>query len=235
MSKILLLETATETCSAAIADNGHIVICRESAEGYNHSEKLTVFIGEMFRESGLTPGQLDAVCVSRGPGSYTGLRIGVSAAKGFCYAVDIPLIAVSTLHASAFHLAANPDEFNAGMTPDTLLCPMLDARRMEVYTALYDSKGNPIHEVSATIIDSQSFAEELENHTIYFFGNGAEKCKSVIQHPNARFIPGFQASARFMSVLAVSSFEQHKFEDVAYFEPYYLKDFIATIPRNKII
>lgn len=235
MAKILLLETATETCSAAIADNGDIVICRESSDGYNHSEKLTVFIEEMFSESGLVPGQMDAICISRGPGSYTGLRIGVSAAKGFCYALDRPLIAVGTLHASAHHLSLNPEEYDAGITPDTLLCPMLDARRMEVYTALYDSKGNPIREISAKIIDNHSFTEELETHIIWFFGNGAEKCKTAIQHPNARFIPGFQASARFMSPLAESSFEQKKFEDVAYFEPFYLKDFIATIPRNKII
>jgi len=130
MAKILLLETATETCSTAIADNGHIIIYRESTEGYNHSEKLTVFIEEMFAESGLMPGQMDAICTSRGPGSYTGLRIGVSAAKGFCYALDRPLIAVSTLHASAHHLAGNPDAFNVGITPGNLLCPMLDARRM---------------------------------------------------------------------------------------------------------
>lgn len=235
MAKILLLETATETCSAAIADNGQIVICRESTEGYNHSEKLTLFIEEMFAESGLTPGQMDAVCTSRGPGSYTGLRIGVSAAKGFCYALDVPLIAVSTLHASARHLAVSPEEYGAAITPASLLCPMLDARRMEVYTALHDYMGNPVSEISAKIIDNQSFAEELQNHIVWFFGNGAEKCKSVIGHPNARFISGFHASARFMSSLAESSYEQKKFEDVAYFEPFYLKDFIATIPGNKII
>lgn len=235
MAKILLLETATETCSAAIADNGQIVLCRESTEGYNHSEKLTVFIEEIFAECGMSPGQLDAVCTSRGPGSYTGLRIGVSAAKGFCYALDLPLIAVSTLHALAHHLATAPDEFGATITPGTLLCPMLDARRMEVYTALYDSKGNPISEISAKIIDHQSFAEELQNHIIYFSGNGAEKCKTMIHHSNARFISEFHASARFMSPLAEKSFEHKAFEDVAYFEPFYLKDFVATIPGNKII
>lgn len=234
MANILLLETATEVCSAAMAANGKLIASRETAEGFRHSEKLTVFIREILEDQALGNQLPDAVCVSRGPGSYTGLRIGVSAAKGICYALDIPLIAISTLDSLAF-MASHPDGYPSyPLNENTLFLPMLDARRMEVYTARYDHQGLPLSGISAEIIKTDSFSDLLENHPVVFLGNGADKCSSLIRHPNAHFIKGVQASARFMSVLAEEQFKQNRFEDVAYFEPFYLKDFVATIPRNKL-
>lgn len=234
MATILLIETATEVCSTAISRNGQIIASRESQEGFNHSEKLTVFIEELLAEDGVYPQMPEAVCVGKGPGSYTGLRIGVSAAKGICYALDIPLIAISTLDAMAFQVAHNHAKINSKLSDNMLLCPMLDAKRMEVYYAMYDKNGKPATEISARIIDENSFAEQLKNHTIFFFGNGALKCKSAISHPNAQFIEEVNASARFMPILAENYFIQKQFVNVAYFEPFYLKDFVATIPKNKV-
>lgn len=234
MATILLLETATEVCSAAISLNGQIIAFRETLEGFNHSEKLTVFIEELLAEDGIFPQMPEAVCVSMGPGSYTGLRIGVSAAKGICYALDIPLMAISTLDAMAFQVAQNPAEYNLTLSDDTLLCPMLDARRMEVYYAMYNKNGKQTTAISARIIDENSFLEELNNHTILFFGNGASKCKSALTHFNTQFIEEVNASARFMPILAENYFNQKMFVNVAYFEPFYLKDFVATIPKNKV-
>ena len=233
MAIILSIETATEVCSAAVIRDGLLIAMAEDANRFNHSEKLTLSIEGLFRESGISPAQLDAVCVSKGPGSYTGLRIGISTAKGICYALNISLIAVSTLDALACFVAHNCKE--TAVTPETLLCPMLDARRMEVYTAMFDYQGVPVYNTCAKIIDSESFRSELENHPVIFFGNGVEKCKSVINHPNACFIDNLQASAQFMSHLAEERFNKKQFEDVAYFEPFYLKDFIATTPKNKIL
>ncbi|MFZ5431087.1 MAG: tRNA (adenosine(37)-N6)-threonylcarbamoyltransferase complex dimerization subunit type 1 TsaB [Bacteroidota bacterium] len=233
MALILLLETATEVCSAAVAQDGKVIAARESTNGFNHSEKLTVFISELMDDPALKNARLDAVCASSGPGSYTGLRIGISAAKGICYASDIPLIAVSTLDAMA-HYAANREAFPLPEGRKILFCPMLDARRMEVYTALYDHTGKRLTEVSARIIDANSFSEEFQDHSILFMGNGAEKCREVITRPYALYDREILASARFMSVLAEERFQAGKFENVAYFEPFYLKDFVATIPRNKL-
>ena len=168
MATILLLETATEVCSAAISRNCQVIALRESQEGFNHSEKLTVFIEELLAEDGIYPQLPDAVCVSKGPGSYTGLRIGVSAAKGICYALEIPLIAISTLDTMAFQIALNPVEYNSKLSIGTLLCPMLDAKRMEVYYAMYDHNGKQLTNISAKIIDENSFTEELNRNTIFF-------------------------------------------------------------------
>jgi tRNA threonylcarbamoyladenosine biosynthesis protein TsaB len=234
MATILLIETATEVCSTAISRNGHIIAVKEIHEGFNHSEMLTVYIEELLDENGIYPQMPEAVCVSKGPGSYTGLRIGVSVAKGICYALDIPLIAISTLDAMAYYVAQNPLKYSIVVSADMLLCPMLDARRMEVYYAMYDQNGKQITDISARIIDENSFAEELKNNTIFFFGNGALKCKPALSHPNAQFIEEVNASARFMPTLAENYFIQKKFENVAYFEPFYLKDFVATIPKNKV-
>ena len=234
MANILLLETATEICSVAIAKGGKTVHARETADGYNHSEKLTVFIEEVMKASGIRMNELDAVCVCRGPGSYTGLRIGVSAAKGICYALSIPLLSAGTLEAMACHLAINATASGLDLQPDYLLCPMLDARRMEVYTAMFDHRGNKQSDVQARVIDENSYDAELKSHKLVFFGNGAPKCKAVIHHANALFPDGVNASAQFMSDLAERDYQNQKFEDVAYFEPYYLKDFVATIPRNKL-
>jgi tRNA threonylcarbamoyladenosine biosynthesis protein TsaB len=235
MAIILLLETATEICSAAIGIDGNVIAVRETSEGFRHSEKLSVFIEEILAGTDLRPDQLDAVCVSRGPGSYTGLRIGVSVAKGICYARKIPLIAISTLDTLAHHVAHNAEEYNEILTNDTLLAPMIDARRMEVYTAVYDAGGEKTTEITAKIIGPASFEEELRHHPLFIFGNGAGKCIDTLRHENIHFLPGVNASARFMSELAEKRFHSGIFEDAAYFEPFYLKDFIATIPKDKIL
>ncbi len=234
MARILLLETATEVCSAALSVDGEVVAFAEKTEGFRHSEMLTLLIEQLLKEQGWPAERLEAVCTSRGPGSYTGLRIGVSVAKGLCYALNIPLLAVSSLNAMAIHMA---DTMITDERPDNgpvLLCPMLDARRMEVYTAMFDQKGHPLSEITAQIIGEQSFADELSAGPVVFFGNGASKCREVIHHPNARFPEDIKASARFMSTLAEERFNKNMVEDVSYFEPFYLKDFVATIPKNKV-
>jgi tRNA threonylcarbamoyladenosine biosynthesis protein TsaB len=232
MATILLLETATEVCSVALAIDGKVAGFRENREGFSHAELVTVYAGQLLSDVGLEMTNLDAVCCSRGPGSYTGLRIGTSVAKGICYAMNIPLLAVGTLHAMAFQSAM--EEEKRALTPGLRFCPMLDARRMEVYTALFDGKGNPLGEISAMVINQDSFAAELNEGPLRFLGNGAHKCKSVLSHPNALFVDDFHASARFMSFLAEERFNKKHVEDVSYFEPFYLKDFMATVPKNKI-
>lgn len=229
-----MLETSTEVCSVALSENGKIVTFREETEGYRHSEKLTLFVGEALDEAGWTTSMLDAVCVSRGPGSYTGLRIGVSVAKGLCFGSGVPLISVSTLQAMADHVVQHFQDLSGEESRDALLCPMLDARRMEVYTALFNRNGSPLSEVKAVVVDENSYKDELKDRKVVFFGNGAFKCRSIIQHPNALFPGHIYASARFMSKLAHDYFDNRQFENVAYFEPFYLKDFVATVPKNKI-
>ncbi len=233
MAVILNIETATEVCAVNVARDGKVLFERESLEGLNHSELLTVFIEELFRESGFSARQLDAVAVSKGPGSYTGLRIGVSVAKGLCYSLDIPLLAVGTLDAMGRYTAENRHQYFPQSDDKTLFCPMIDARRMEVYTAMYDAAGNQLEPVSARIIDENAFSGQLAQHRVLFFGNGAEKCKTALAHPNALFAGPQKASARFMIKYAEDKFINNNREDVAYFEPFYLKDFIATIPRKK--
>jgi tRNA threonylcarbamoyladenosine biosynthesis protein TsaB len=237
MAAILNIETSTEVCSVLLAVDGKTVIEKESLEGLNHSRLLSVYIEEIFRASNISPESVNAVAVSKGPGSYTGLRIGVSLAKGLCYALDKPLISIGTLDALGIYTARNIDKYTkeAGNSNNILLCPMIDARRMEVYTALYGRKGETIENVSASIIDRNSFSSYLEDNKILFFGNGAAKSESVIVHPNALFCGPVKTSARFMIDLAEEKYENSDFENVAYFEPFYLKDFIATVPVNKII
>lgn len=196
---------------------------------YSHSEKLVVYIDEAIKQAGLKPSDLDAVCVSKGPGSYTGLRIGVSAAKGLCYGLEIPLLSVGSLE-SMTHRAKS--EFADQLIDVFFFCPMIDARRMEVYTQVFDGSLKPLQSVSAEIIDDKSLASELEKGQLAFFGDGAAKCKEVINHPNAIFLDGFNPSARGMIALAELKFAAKQFEDVAYFEPYYLKDFVAGKPKK---
>ena len=235
MAQILNIETSTEVCSVSIALNGQLLFKKESTDGLNHSKVLTVFIEQLLNENNLTAKSLDAVAVSKGPGSYTGLRIGVSVAKGLCYGLDIPLISVNSLEALGIFAAHNLDKYGLNKTEnDFLFCPLIDARRMEVYTALYNLNGEEIKPVSAEIIDDQFLAGLLENQKILFFGNGAEKCKSTITHKNALFLGPQTASAEYMQIIAEEKFRKNEFEDVAYFEPFYLKNFVATIPRNKI-
>lgn len=235
MAIILNIETSTEVCSVSLAQNGETLFLKESTEGLNHSELLTVFIEDLFHENNLKLEGIDAVAVSMGPGSYTGLRIGVSVAKGICYGLDKPLIGIGSIDAIGDYVARNISEFLDAASEELIVCPMIDARRMEVYTALYNSHGNSMQAVSAEIIDEESFAEVLAKQAVLFCGNGAEKCKSKLSHSNALFEGPVKTSARFMQNLAETKYKNKEFEDVAYFEPFYLKDFVATIPKNKVL
>ena len=220
---ILQIETATAACSVALAENGRVIACSEANQRNIHAEKITLFIDEALTITGKTYADIDAIAVSSGPGSYTGLRIGVSAAKGLCFALDKPLIAVETLESMANGFLAQNSVSN-----DTLLCPMIDARRMEVFTAVFDSAGNRVQPTSAEIINENSFASILAGNQIIFFGDGAEKCRKVLEsHPNAQITGDFVNSAKHLTVKAYEKYLAKEFEDVAYFEPYYLKDFIA--------
>jgi len=230
MSAILSIETATEICSVALARDGELIACKESANSNEHSSLLTLFIQEVMEEAGISLKALDAVAVSKGPGSYTGLRIGVSAAKGLCYSLDKPLIAVSTLKALAYQtLSLFPDLKN----PQTLLCPMIDARRMEVFTALYNQHLEEVSRVDALILDQHSF-DDFNSYIIAICGNGAGKCTELFSGSGNIIFPGnVRNSANAISSLATSMFHNKEFVDTAYFEPYYLKDFIAGKPKVK--
>jgi tRNA threonylcarbamoyladenosine biosynthesis protein TsaB len=223
---ILQIETATTVCSVALAKDGLVISARQLDERNMHVEIITLFIEELITSAAIQYGNLDAIAVSCGPGSYTGLRIGVSTAKGLCFALDKPLIAVETLEAMAYGAIATKKY--TGM----LLCPMIDARRMEVYTALFDTAGNKIEPVTAKIIDENSFADQLETNKILFFGDGADKCQAILgNNLNAEFLPGFVNSATYLTQKAFEKFTNKDFVDVAYFEPYYLKDFIAGVKK----
>ena len=217
MSLILNIETATKNCSVSLAKDGITILTKEISEaGYSHAEKLHVFIEEILKETQSNVKDLKAVAVSKGPGSYTGLRIGVSSAKGICYALDIPLIAVDTLQILAKQL--NVEE--------GIIVPMIDARRMEVFSAVYDNNHNKISEVQAEILTEKSYAEIHGN--VYFIGDCQEKCKTVLTKPNFHFVPeSIFPSANEMSALSFEKFLNKDFEDVAYFEPFYLKDFMV--------
>ncbi|MDT0647898.1 tRNA (adenosine(37)-N6)-threonylcarbamoyltransferase complex dimerization subunit type 1 TsaB [Zunongwangia sp. F260] len=218
MAIILCIETATTNCSVAIAKEGVVLALKEdNSDKYSHAEKLHVFIEEILKENGLENKDLDAVAISKGPGSYTGLRIGVSAAKGLCFSLDIPLISVPTLTSLAHQVKTN----------EGLIIPLLDARRMEVYSAVFNKNYEQIRETKAEILDEDSYRSYLETQKIYFIGNGVEKFQKICAHPNAVFIDGKLPSAREITSLANYKFKIIDMEDVAYFEPYYLKDFIA--------
>ena len=218
----------------AIARNGSVIHSRQNLSGQNHAMLLTVYINELLVESNLTMEQLDAVAVSGGPGSYTGLRIGVSVAKGLCYASRLPMIAITSLEAMAHYVITNRKNFQYQEIGNALFCPMIDARRMEVYTSFYDANGAQIRGIQADIIDHQSYLPYLENNTVFFFGNGAAKCRNAISHPHAIFIDGIITTAENMVSLAERDFKLQKFVDIAYYEPFYLKDFIATIPVKNV-
>lgn len=222
---ILQIETATTACSVALAEGGNILGFKEVSGRNLHVEVITNFIEAVLTEAGAGYHDLDAIAVSCGPGSYTGLRIGVSTAKGLCFALDKPLIAVETLAAMADGVV---DMDGSANDENLLLCPMIDARRMEVYTAIFNTKGAVIKSTAAEIIDEHSFADILKAQKILFFGDGAEKCFNVLkQNPNALYFPEFVNSAKYLTKRAAEKFAKKEFEDVAYFEPYYLKDFIA--------
>lgn len=228
MALILNIDTSTSICSVALAKDGGIIAIKENNEGLNHSVLLGSYIDNILKENGTDAHQLDAVAVSMGPGSYTGLRIGVSIAKGLCFGADIPLIAIPTLQALALSVSSKIQE-------NAWYCPMIDARRMEVYTAFFDRNNRTMTDTKAEIIDDNSFATILSEHKVYFFGNGSSKIKGTLSSPNAYYIEKAETSAAHLVPLAEKLFEQKKFADVAYFEPFYLKDFIATTPKNKVI
>jgi tRNA threonylcarbamoyladenosine biosynthesis protein TsaB len=229
MPNILNIETGTAVCSVALSQGERLVALQESGGEIAHSAKLSVFINELLEQENLRVADLDAIAVSEGPGSYTGLRIGVSTAKGLCFGADKPLIAVCSL-LSLTKLAIKKMQPSA----KTLLCPMIDARRMEVYTALFNSNAEMLDSVSAQIIDEDTYSELLKNNTIIFFGDGAEKCKSIIHSHNAIFAD-IQASAKGMITVAAEKFKNSDFVDIAYFEPFYLKNFIATTSKKKVL
>ena len=216
---ILMIETSSINCSVAISVNNQLVSCVEKQEQNIHASAITLFIEQVLANAKLTLQDLDAVAVGKGPGSYTGLRIGVSTAKGLCYALNIPLIACNSLE--TLYLQAK----ESSITP-SLYIPLIDARRMEVYTCTYSETGNLLSEIKAVIVDEHTFSDLLATSKILFFGDGAAKIKPMYeQSKNAVFIEGLYPSAKFMQVQAVAHFEQQQFEDVAYFEPYYLKEF----------
>ena len=216
---ILNIETSTKACSVALHKNGELIVCREDVTAnFSHSEKLLKFISELFSDEKLSLSDLDAIAVSMGPGSYTGLRIGVSTAKGLCYGLDIPLISISTLKAMSFGMAL---EIKAD-----LYCPMIDARRMEVYSSFFDINNTEIRKIQADIINENSYKKELEKKVV-FFGDGSEKLIEKIKNKNAIFVSDIHPSAKNMGLLSYQKFTKSLFEDLAYFEPFYLKDFVA--------
>ena len=222
MSLILQIETATTVCSVALSENGNVLAYKEIQQRNVHAEVITLFIDEVLRFAGKQYNELSAVAVSCGPGSYTGLRIGISVTKGLCYSLDIPFIAVETLEAMTDGMIAQT------AANDMLFCPMIDARRMEVFTAVFGAEGNRIKPTSAEIIDQDSFSDLLQANKILFFGDGSSKCAEVLgANANANIISDFQNSALHLTKKATEKFINKDFEDTAYFEPYYLKDFIA--------
>lgn len=225
MALILNLETATTVCSVSLAQDGKLLAFKEQNGEYSHAENLTLFIEDVFQQAGLQLAAVDAVAVSKGPGSYTGLRIGVSTAKGLCYSLDKPLIAINTLKHTALAVV---ESLKLKVESTALHCVMLDARRMEVYCAVYDTHGNEIKPTAAEIIDEHSFSDLLKDHPVYFFGDGAAKCRETLsQNKNAIFIDDIAPSAKNMISLSETAFQNKQFEDTAYFEPFYLKDFVA--------
>lgn len=226
MAYILCIETSTKACSTAVFENEKLLSSNSSVdENYAHAEKLSKFIDECIKSADISYNDLDAITIGKGPGSYTGLRIGTSTAKGICYALEIPLIAIDSLKIMASSVE----------TQNGLLCPMIDARRMEVYAAIYDSELNEIRTTQADIVDETTYSELLNKGNVAFFGDGAEKCKTVLAiNSNSNFIDGIFPDAKNMGRLAHQKFVNQEFENTAYFEPFYLKDFVAGKPKKLI-
>ena len=246
---ILCLETSTAVCSVALVENGNVVALRESLDGQNHAEKITLFIDEVMKEAGIAYKDLDAVATSMGPGSYTGLRIGVSTAKGLCYAMEKPLIAIDTLAAMAcgfndaetqrgkvteLMVGVNSQSQCQSQHPTAILCPMIDARRMEVYSAFFNEKLERTSETEAIVIDENSFMELKQNNHLYLFGDGADKLAALFENDeNITVVEKFHCSAAYMAKLADDAFKNKQFVDTAYFEPFYLKNFVPGMPKVK--
>lgn len=236
MALILSIETGTDICSVALANDGELMALRESDEGRDHAKKVALFVDELLRETGVQPSDLDAIAVGKGPGSYTGLRIGVSFAKGLCYALDIPLIAVGSLNALT---EVAREDYEAGILDveeqewaNGVLCPMVDARRMEVYTQVFDTAGAPLSEVVAEVVTEESLREWRSKHKLVMFGNGSAKCMELL--PDAIQV-SVSPSARGIVRLAEEAFNAGKFEDIAYFEPFYLKEFLVIPSKKKLL
>ena len=233
MALILCIETGTDICSVGIVNNGELISLRESDSGRDHAKKVAVFVDELLSENNIDPEQIDAVAVGEGPGSYTGLRIGVSFAKGLCYGLGKPLIAVSSLAALT---AVAIEDYKAGILDidnwdSALLCPMIDARRMEVYTQGFDSNANPLSEVAAEVVDENTLAElRAKTNNFVVFGSGAAKCAEVLGAELIDITP----SVRGMAAIAEKKYANGEFVDVAYFEPYYLKDFVVTTSKKRL-
>lgn len=228
MAYILCIETSTKVCSVALFEKDHLIDFEEEGGSYSHAENLAVFIEGLLKRQKISYRDLKAVAVTKGPGSYTGLRIGVSLAKGIAYGANIPLIAIDSLKSMAWGAIQKMEDEEA------LYCPMIDARRMEVYAAVYDSKLQIVRAIDADIVEPDTYRDFLEQKRVYFFGDGAEKCQSTIQHPNAVFVKQ-NASAKNMGVPAFEAFQNKAFEDVAYFEPFYLKEFVALKSKKKLV
>ena len=247
MALILSLETSTTICSAALHDNGKLLTSKELLTPQSASSQLAPIIDQLLKASKISPSEINAIAVASGPGSYTGLRIGVATAKGLCYAIQIPLIAINTLELMAYqvevsssHPTPSPLERGPGLPAEgqfslggeALLCPMLDARRMEVYCLLSDLNLNSVEPTQTKIIDEESFSDWLNQKIIYFFGNGADKCREIIKHPNARFIEKINPSASRLGEMAFQKFVKNDFENLSSFEPHYLKEFMVKKPKT---
>ncbi len=230
MSCILHIETSTSVCSVAVSEDSQVIFQQEDHSGPNHAERLGSMVDEAlsFTDNHAIP--FDAVAVSCGPGSYTGLRIGVSMAKGICYGRSLKLIAVPTLELLCVPVLLR----ETVKDDDALLCPMIDARRMEVFAGIYDRALKPIRQVEADVVDAETYKPWLDAHPVYFFGNGAAKCMETIHHPNAHLIENIEPLAKWMQPLAERRLLNDRTEDVAYFEPFYLKDYVAKMPKKLI-
>lgn len=236
MALILSIETGTDICSVALANDGELMALRESDEGRDHAKKVALFVDELLRETGVQPSDLDAIAVGKGPGSYTGLRIGVSFAKGMCYALNIPLISVGSLDALA---EVAREDFDAGIIdledvewPSAHLCPMVDARRMEVYAQVFDTEGKALSDVVAEVVTDESFVQWRANGKFVIFGNGAAKCAEVLKDA---ICVSVAPSARGIVRLAEEAFNAGRFEDLAYFEPFYLKEFLVIPSKKRLL
>ena len=236
MALILSIETGTDICSVALANDGELMALRESDEGRDHAKKVALFVDELLRETGVQPSDLDAIAVGKGPGSYTGLRIGVSFAKGMCYALNIPLISVGSLDALT---EVAREDFDAGIIdledvewPSAHLCPMVDARRMEVYAQVFDTEGKALSDVVAEVVTDESFAQWRAHGKFVIFGNGAAKCAEVLKDA---ICVSVAPSARGIVRLAEEAFNAGRFEDLAYFEPFYLKEFLVIPSKKRLL
>lgn len=228
MSMILSLETSAKVCSVAIHDQGKLLNTKEIHIEQSHASKLAVLIDEVLKESGINANQLAAVGVSAGPGSYTGLRIGTSTAKGLCFALDIPLISVESLALLAYQMVTSSPS-------KAYLCPMIDARRMEVYCEVFDASLETISPIEAKVIDALSFADLLVDREIIFFGDGSDKCKEQITHPNAKFVSGIYPAASSLGEIVYKKLQSGQVEDIVNFEPHYLKEFMIKKPAVKAV